>query len=271
MRRLRIREWVIYRRDYVALILSTIVSLSLISTNNNSQSDAIRTVVFGAFGFILEKATLLQRYDDIYEENQWLRQENARLMLETSRFKEARYENERLRSLLEFRAASELALLPAKVLGKKEGVFERSIILNIGKDHGIEKNMAVVTSQGLVGKVYSVGDGHAVVQLLLDASFRVSSTVQRSRVAGVTRRYSSNSAFLGEVPKRSDVQVGDMVVTSGLSTIFPGGLAVGRVIEVDDETKGMFMDVVLQPTVDFDRLEEVFVVKMKPTPLAELQ
>jgi len=227
----------------------------------------IRGYLFGAFAYLLQSVNTASFSDAGERENQWLRHENARLMLENIRNKEARYENERLRSLLSFKGSSRLELLPARVVGRSSGKLRQNLVLDIGSHSGVSRNMAVVTSQGLVGKILSVGSSSSKAILLLDGTFRASALVQRSRVGGIVHCESGRNVILSEVPKRSDVQVGDAVVTSGLSTILPGGLEIGDVVSAEEEDRGMFMRVVVQPAVDFSRLEEVFVVRMYPGPI----
>jgi len=183
-------------------------------------------------------------------------------MLAYSRVKEAQYENQRLRQLLGFKAKSSEKLVPAKVIGRNENGFIHSILLNAGSNEGLKKDMAVVTAQGLVGKIFRIGKEEATAQLLLDHNFRVSAIVQRNRVTGIVEWQRTNQVTLAAVPKRSDIKVGDKIVTSGLSTIFPGGLEIGAVAQIDKKQPGMFLNIVIQPSVDFSRLEEVFIVQL---------
>ncbi len=254
-------EWFIIRRDYLTLVLAVLFSTILMFTNKGRQTETVRLWTLAGFGVILEKFSVLQQLNNIHEENQWLRRKSAELMLENSGLKEAQLENQRLRQLLDFKFESQLDLIAAKVIGKKESGFLNSVVLDAGKAEEIKKNMAVVTAQGLVGKVLQVGKNHSTAELLLDRNFRVSAMVQRSRVSGIIKWIEGENVVLSEVPKRSDVKVDDLVVTSGLSFIFPGGLKVGKVIDVEGEKKGMFIVVTVKPVVDFTKLEEVFVIR----------
>ncbi len=259
-----VREWFVDRKDLVILLVSVVSSLVLIFSSDDSQIHFLRAWALGSFGVILDEVTSVEKYSDVYEQNVWLRDQNASLMLENSRLKEAAVENARLRSLLSFKTKSQLQLIPARVVGMNESGFINSIVLDVGKADSIAVNMTIVTAQGVAGKVYQVDEHFAIAQLLLDRNFRVGAMVQRSRTMGIMRWATGSQVVLAAVPKRSDVVVGDSVVTTGLSTIFPGGLQIGRVVEVNEDEQGMFMNVAVQPTVDFSKLEEVFVVKMQP-------
>ena len=259
-----LNEWLVHRRDLLALFGGIFFSLVLLLSNDSRQVHAVRSWAFAGFGYILDQMEVVSRYRGVHEENQWLRQETAALMLESAQLQEAMEENRRLRALLDFKERSALELIPAKVLGKDENGFINAIFLGAGSLDSLKKNMAVVTSQGLVGKIYQVGNHNSTAQLLLDRNFRVGAVAQRSRVAGIIRWNSGNQVVLAEVPKRSDIKKGDVIVTSSLSTIFPGGLDIGHVTGVSEENQSMFMDIEVAPAVDFGKLEEVFMVRVRP-------
>ncbi len=259
-----LNEWVSYRRDLFTLLAAILFSLGLLWSNEGLQIQTIQRWTLSGFGFLLEKVSFLSEMNSLREENEWLRQKNTELMLANSRLKEALNENRRLRELLDFKETSQLDLIPAKVIGKASNSFVNSIILAAGSADSIEKNMAVVTAQGLVGKVFSVTENHATGQLLLDRNFRVSAMTQRSRVNGIVKWREGNRVALAEVPKRSDVAAGDTVITSGQSFFFPGGLLIGKVVSLSESEQSMFMDILVEPAVDFTRLEEVFVIRSRP-------
>jgi rod shape-determining protein MreC len=261
----RLNEWVINRRDLFTLLAAILFSIGLLLSNDGLQIQTIQSWTLDGFGFFLEKVSFLSEVNAVREENEVLRRNNTELLLSNSRLKEALAENLRLRELLDFKETSRLELIPAKVIGKANNGFINSIVLASGSADSIHKNMAVVTAQGLVGKIFSVSERHATTQVLLDRNFRVSAMVQRSRVNGIIKWHEGSRVILAEVPKRSDVAAGDTVVTSGLSFIFPGGLLIGKVLSCVENEPSMFMEIVVEPAVDFSRLEEVFVIRSQPT------
>lgn len=220
----------------------------------------VRVWTLEGFGFFLTKISALKELNDIRVENQALRKRGAELMLENSELKEALLENQRLRKLLDFKLQSQLALTSAKVIGKQESGFVNSIILDVGKADNIVKDMAIVTAQGLVGKIFRVAENHSTAELLLDRNFRVGAMVQRSRVGGIIKWIEGDKVIMSEVPKRSDIKPGDVVITSGLSSIFPGGLKIGKIENIEEERQGLFMKISVEPAVDFTKLEEVFII-----------
>ncbi len=255
-------ELLLHRRDFITFFCGVLVSVVLIFSNNNSQIQNVRAWTVEGFGFFLNKVTALRGYYQLREKNLWLNEQNANLMLENSRLREAAFENDRLKNLLNFKSRSKFDLVIGKIIGHSQDSFINSVILDVGKNEGVYKNMAVVTAQGLAGKIFSVSENKAIAYLLLDRNFRVGVIDQRTRIPGIIRWFKTGSELvLGEVPKRSDVKVGDKIVTSGISRIFPGGLTIGEIKSISDEKLGMFMNIVVEPAVDFSRLEEVFVVK----------
>jgi len=132
-------EWFIIRRDYLTLVLAVLFSTILMFTNKGRQTETVRLWTLAGFGVILEKFSVLQQLNNIHEENQWLRRKSAELMLENSGLKEAQLENQRLRQLLDFKFESQLDLIAAKVIGKKESGFLNSVVLDAGKAEEIKK------------------------------------------------------------------------------------------------------------------------------------
>lgn len=265
----RLHAWFIYRKEYVTFLGAVLFSLFLIFTNDTIQLQTVRAWTFEGFGLLLDKLTFFREIKSLYEENRWLRQKNTELMLDNSRLMEAWLENQRLRQMLAFKSESQLDLTPAKVIGKGGNEFIHSVFLSVGSLDGVRKNMPVVTARGLVGKIYSEGPHYATAQLLLDRNFKVSAMIQRSRVTGIINWYGGNQIILAGVPKRSDVKVGDAVVTSGYSSIFPGGLKIGLVTQITEEAQDMFMKIIVKPVVDFTMLEELFVIKNQQSIISE--
>lgn len=261
-------ELLLHRRESITFFCAVLVSLVLIFSNNNSQIQHVRAWTVEGFGFFLSKVATLKGYYQLHETNLWLNEQNAGLMLENSRLREAALENVRLKNLLDFKSKSQFDLVVGKIIGHSQDGFIHSVILDVGKEEGIHKNMAVVTALGLAGKIFSISENNSIAHLLLDRSFRVGAIVQRTRTPGIVRWFQTGGELvLGEVWKRSDVKVGDAIVTSGMSRIFPGGLTIGEIRSISDEKLGMFMNIVIEPAVDFLRLEEVFVVKSHNTDL----
>jgi rod shape-determining protein MreC len=260
----RVHEWLTAWRDHLALGLVIVTSVALMLANDRSQVWTMRAGFIEMYGFFQEKLSWFQELQDVRQENQELRRISTALLLENSRLREAYLENQRLRSILGFKSRSQMDLIPARVIGRQSNGLINAIVLDAGEKDGIHKNMPLVTAKGLVGRVYEATEHNALGQILTDRNFKVSARIQRSRVTGILSWVGGNRCELRDVPLRSDVRVGDVVVTSGYSSIYPPGIKIGVVTKVNAEGTGLFMDVEVVPQVDFGTLEEVCAIR--PTP-----
>lgn len=210
----------------------------------------------------------------VYRENEQLRTEIEELRQQDINTNEVLAENLRLQAILNYKAgATQFDFVVAKVIGRDPSTWSEAIVINRGSAEGIEKNMTVVTPQGLVGTVSQVFTHTAKIQLLLDSRSAVGAIVQRpeSRVAGIVEGNGINhiAPHMINLARDADVVEGDVIVTSGLGGIYPKGIHVGEVLEVINDEGGLLKYAVLKPAVDFNRLEEVMVIvrSREPAPL----
>jgi len=250
--------------DYFVLFLCTIVSIGLLFFANESKN------IGGAFGIYIDlvgKANAplesIKRLKHLKDENHFLRSQNARLRLKVSQLQEAELENVRLRKIIGFDVFQKLDYIPAKIVGRQQLASIRTLIIDAGKNKNLKRNMPVISGDGLVGKIISITNNHAVCQLLTDRNFRAAVRIQRSRVTCLYQSTGLSYGLLIGVPLRADVRVGDVVVTSGMSSIFPNGIQVGKVVSVNIATNRLFQEIRVEPSVDFNTLEEVFIIPIK--------
>ena len=152
--------------------------------------------------------------------------------------------------------------MSAEVIARSPENWHKSMTINRGKADGISRNLVVVTPQGLVGRVTSCTDTTSEVLLILDRESAVGALVQVSRTQGIVEGHGDqNRLKMVNIPYDSSIQNGQIVVTSGLSEIFPPGLRIGEVIDVGHEPNGLLKYAYIKPSVDFDKLEEVFIIK----------
>lgn len=202
---------------------------------------------------------------ETYAENRRLQEQVRRLetaLQERSRLAE---DARRLRELLELREILPMETLVAEVVSRDGEPWFRSLTIDKGTTSGVELNAPVMSPTGVVGRVIAVGPHAARVQVLLDRDAGAGVLIERSRVGGVVSGQVGQSEsgaaelVMRYVPERADVEIGDVVVTSGFDRIYPKGLVVGRVSYVG-QGSALLKQVRVEPSARFDRLEEVLVV-----------
>ncbi len=184
-----------------------------------------------------------------------------RLLIENVNLREADIERANLRELLRFKQANPTyEILAAEVIGHDSSNLLHYIMVDRGADDGLAVGMPVVTARGLVGRITSVYPTSARVMLLTDSSSMVNALIQRSRSPGVIQGQGRVGLAMLYVSQSEDVQVGDIVLTSGLGGNFPRRLVIGEVISAERSDVELFQQVQVRSAVDFDRLEVVLIV-----------
>lgn len=201
----------------------------------------------------------------VYQQNKMLLSEIEQLREQKVQADELLAENQRLATMLGYKqTAVQFDLIAARVIARDPGNWTKNITINCGSSDGIQKDMTVVTARGLVGNISSVTGSTAVVQLILDPRSAVGALVQRpeSRVAGIVEGNVSRAdlAKMVNIPRDADIQQGDVVVTSGFGGIYPKGILIGEVKGVTNEEGGLLKYAEIQTAVDFNKLEEVFII-----------
>ena len=178
-------------------------------------------------------------------------------------FDEVLRENNRLAKLLNFKRKLIFSSIAANVIGRDHSNWNATMLIDKGLEDGVEIGMPVVDASGVVGKIAEVSNANAKVVLLTDSSFSVAALAQRSRETGLIAGTLEGMCRLRYLSSDADIQVGDQIITSKLSSSFPEGLQVGEVVEVKPDKDGLVLDCIVQPTVFLSQVEEVLVVQKK--------
>lgn len=202
----------------------------------------------------------------VEEENRQLRRELEYLQGQNSQLREAASATERLTALLEFKAQALPTMTAAQVIGRDTGNWYRTIILNKGASDGVQPDMGVITSAGVVGRIVKTTAATSVVLLVTDPNNAIAGLIQRTRDEGIVEGTTEGLAHLKYIPLLSTVRTGDRVVTSGLVGGFPRGLAIGTITKIDKEEGALFQSAELTPEVDANRVEEVLVIQSPYVP-----
>jgi rod shape-determining protein MreC len=200
---------------------------------------------------------------DVRAENEQLRARVAALEEENLQFREALLESGRLQVIAEMREGYEVEMRPAQVVGQDVTPWFHSVLVDRGRSDGVRAGMPVVNESGVVGLVTATSRHAGRTMLLLDAQSALDGIVQRSRARGIVRGDGSERLTLEFFVRGDDVQVGDVVVTSGFGGVYPKGLRVGEVVAVNAEPNAFAHRATLRPAVDFGRLEQVFVMQWR--------
>ncbi|HPK53076.1 MAG TPA: rod shape-determining protein MreC [Smithellaceae bacterium] len=218
---------------------------NILDTAVKSVSDAWSRYLF-LVGIAEENARLRGKIDDLQKQ----------LIL----YQESYLEAQRLRQLLDLENERHFNFAAARVIGRAQGVLSKTILINKGTSHGLKTGLPVLAGPGLVGRIVDVSWHSAKVLLLSDENSNIDALVQRNRTQGIIRGAGSQGYVLKYISKIEDVREGDTVISSGISGIFPKGLMIGRVSQVDKQEAGLFLKIRVTPSVDFSRLEELLVL-----------
>jgi len=207
--------------------------------------------------------TGLKSLEQLEHENVALQVESRELRATNQGLRDVEHEVNRLRHALNYRERSVFKLIAAEIVARDSSTWWRTVTINRGKRDGIEIDMAVVTAEGLVGKITTVSDNISVVLLVSDENCRVAASVEGSREQGIVSGERLTTGLtplldLNFLSKQADLKPGQKVYTSGVGGVFPSGLLIGmvksfRVRELDGQAQ-------LTPAVDLSHVEDVFVV-----------
>ena len=259
------------------LIISVVLILGLVFLNLfPNASKTLENFIFKIFSpaqklfiktgdSISGFSKILLSIRNLGEENTQLRQKNTELETQVSELKAVKAENEALRSALNFSPKDATVYEMASVVGKNITGGEDWILIDKGTDNGIEKNMAVVSEQfSLVGKVIESGKNFSKVMLITDKNNVVAALIENKRSEGLTQREGgSDKIFLDFIPKNENIELGEKILTSGMDNVYPKGILIGKVENIDSSENQLFQKISILPAVDFNKLEEVFVLKSK--------
>jgi rod shape-determining protein MreC len=197
-------------------------------------------------------------------ENALLKEENSKLRAELSHREEQRLENDRLRLLVGMQeSVPDVKMIYAEVLASSPSPLFRSVRVNRGSDQGIAVGEAVITYDGVVGRIAAVSPGYADVMLLVDPNSSTDVLVQRTRARARVRGVGDDHMLgieIEHLTRTADIEPGDLLVTSGVGKVFPKGLPVGRVLSIERTAFGLYQHASVRPSVDFSELESVMVV-----------
>jgi rod shape-determining protein MreC len=196
-----------------------------------------------------------------HTENAQLREEITRLQTQLTDYHEAYLENQRLRRLLDFKTTIGAEAIPAQVVVHDPTGWFQTMIVDKGAQDGLKVDMPVVNDEGVVGRIMDVSDRYARVVLITDPANAIDGMIERNRMRGILSGKDASTCYLKYVRGNFDVQMGDLIITSGKDGVFPKGLRLGRVKGVRKDPVVLFQTVEVEPVVRLSALEEVLILK----------
>jgi rod shape-determining protein MreC len=254
-------RFIVYHRNLTWLAVTVCLCLMMLTSNTTRQSRISRALTFTVFYPFQFYVSQTARIKNIFAENRKLKEEIAAQSVTISLLKEAALETGRLEALLQLENDITYDLSVARVVAREPAYISRSVVITVGTDNDVMPFMPAINSRGVVGKVIQSTRHMALVQLLIDPSNRTGVLIQRTREVGILETENGDDFFI-RCRTHADVNPGDTVVTSGLGGVYPKGLTVGVISKIRENHDPLFKKVVVDLSVDFNRLEEVFVMRV---------
>lgn len=246
-------------KEYIILVLLLILSLITLSLNEKPGVKKVHALAFGAFASVTSVISNIINTAKIESENERLRKVNAELMLWVNKLREYGIVNEELKNLLALKDTTGYPLIPAAIVSKSLTKSQSTITINIGEKKGVQPGMPVINDQGLVGIVHSTSESYSIARTLKNIDLKVTVKDERSRVNGIMK-WNGEDLVIVNVPKTYDIEAGDRIISSELSSIIPVPIPVGVVIGLSKVEEGIFNEVKIKPFVDFISVENIFVL-----------
>jgi len=264
----------------VGAIILIAVNIIILSVNSQERTPSTRVGQFTLFLISPFQKTIsssIHFVEDIWrhyfnlvgvaQQNDALSQKLVAADNKINRLREIELSHARIEQLLAFKSELEQQMVAAAVVGRDPSPWFKTVIIDKGRDSGVLRGMPVVTPSGIAGLIIDASGAYAKVLLIEDQNSAVDALVQGTRARGVIKGEPSGLLSLHYVLRRHAVDKGDTIISSGLDGVFPKGLQIGYVHEVNKPHAGIFQEVFVTPFVDFEKLEEVLVIIDVPKPV----
>ncbi|OGO82267.1 MAG: rod shape-determining protein MreC [Clostridiales bacterium GWD2_32_19] len=234
---------------------------SYITTPVYGLFNGINSLIGGSFNYIVRIGTLEVDNERLLKENEKLKYDNFIL----NEFKE---ENKELRNLMEMSERNLYSVVTgAEVVGVDSSSYSKIFIIDKGRNNGVNENMVVINYDGLVGKVIEVNDLSSKVMTIADEKIAVSCMLQRSKeqviLKGANLQDNGEVCKLDYITTDTDIIEGEDIVTSNISDIYPEGIPVGKVTNIQTDSSNLVRQVYVKPNVNFKRINDVLLIKNK--------
>ncbi|MBC2712419.1 MAG: rod shape-determining protein MreC [Desulfosarcina sp.] len=254
----------------IILVAVNVILLTITGKHTQTPSGLGRGALVIVSPFQKHLTTFVQSVKDTWnqyfflvstaKENQRLKKALGQSLQQLNRCSETDLANDRLRHLLGFEEAIVRPMIAAQVVGKDPSPWSKTVIVDKGTQDGVRQGDPVVIPEGIAGVIVEASARYAKVLLLIDPNSAVDALVQQTRARGIVKGGGAGYCVFDYVLRKHEISVGDTVVSSGLDGVFPKGLRVGHISEIVRLNAGIFQKVSVTPYVDFEILEEVFII-----------
>lgn len=246
-------------KEYLVLILLVILSLTLLTQNNNPQIQKVRAVAFGSFATVSSIFYDFFNITQLKNENMVLRQTNAELMLQISQLREQGILNRELKGMLEIIDTTSLPFFPATIVSKSLSITQNTITINVGSKDGIKPGMPVMSYRGFVGIIQSCSENFSIARTLKNVDLKVTVKNEKNRLNGIMK-WDGEKLMIVDVPRTFDFDVGDRIITSDISSIVPIPIPVGLVSKIEEDKTGLLYLIQVTPFEEVLSVENVLIL-----------
>ena len=244
----------------ILFVIIEVFSLILLVNNNSFQQASLVNFSRQISGKYYARTANLKQYFSLAEQNRRLAEENTQLMsiLESKH----KIESPSVKIISDTIHNQQYTYVPAQIINNSINNRHNYLTLNRGYSHGIKPEMAVISQDGVVGIVKGVSKNYSTVISMLNLDYKISAKVKKNQYYGSLSWDGLNyrSVILNEIPLHADIQLGDTIVTSGFSSIYPEGLMIGTISDFEEKS-GSFYKITVLLFVDFKKLYHVYLVE----------
>jgi rod shape-determining protein MreC len=248
-------------REYLVLVSLVIISLSVLTQNNNPQVQKVRALAFGSFATVTSVFYDIFNITQLRNENSVLRRVNAEMMIQLSMLREQGILNRELKGMLGFKDTTSLPIFPATIVSKSLSITQNSITINAGNKEGLKPGMPVLSYRGLVGIIQSCSDNFSIARTLKNVDLKLTVKNEKNRLNGILK-WDGEKLMIVDVPRTFDFDVGDRIITSEISSIVPIPIPIGIVSRIEEDKTGLLNLIHVKPFEEVLSVENVFILMM---------
>lgn len=256
-----IRIFFLKFKEYIVLVFLLVLSLILITTNENDKVKNIRLFSLGLFASVNSALIGIGTFFEDTNYIESLEKNNADLMLQINQLREYALENDELNDILKFKSETQYKLITAKIVSRLVSKINGYYIINKGSKDSVGIGMPVITDKGLVGIIIETTNNYSSVRTFENSLFKVAVKNQRSNVDGVLN-WNGKNLLIKNVPTTYDVQIGDRIIVSEISSILPPSIPIGIVVEKESTLSGVLSNLKVKPFAQLNSLKNVIVLNI---------